>query len=330
MSHALRRAATPSLAGLDLQLLVALQLLLDSRSVTVTARKLRVSQSAMSHTLRRLRLTFDDPLLVRGQGGMVLTARAAALREPLQGCLDLLAHLTKEPRRFDPASTRAAFRIAASDFLAFRFAPTLAAILEREAPGAQLEIKQVAIEGYPRLLETGELDVMVGGSLLPQPPGLRCRELATEPMGCVVRARHPRIGAELTLAQYVAERHVLVTPTQRDNRGVVDSHLEQLGLRRTVGVCVTSFLLAPHVVSRTDLILTAPRTLLEAFALPLGLRLLAPPVELAAFAVRMLWHERAHLDSAQDWLRGAVARAYGNVEVATAPRSSSRVAARRR
>ncbi len=309
-----RRAPSPearSLVGLELQQLITLKLLIETRSVTRTAQKLRVSQSAMSHTLRRLRQVFDDELLVRGRDGMVLTPRAEALREPLRRCLHELEELVQAPGTFEPGRTQQMFRIGTTDCLALRFAPELARLAQREAPGARFEVKPAAYSHYARMLEAGDLDVIVGSSMLPEHMGLIGRDIACEEMACAVRCGHPRIRGPIGLEDYVRESHVLVTPALRDHRGVADQQLDQLGLRRNVTMFVTSFLLAPHIVLGSDLLLTAPRSLLELYAAPFGLAIHPPPVELATFQVRIRWHERTDGDPAQRWLRQAVIRAYG-------------------
>lgn len=296
-------------AGLELQQLITLKLLLETRSVTLTAQKLRVSQSAMSHTLRRLRQVFEDELLVRGRGGMVLTPRAEALHEPLLRCLHELEDLMRAPRTFEPSRTQQMFRIGTTDFLALQFAPRLAGLAQREAPGARFEVKPAAYSHYARMLETGDLDVIVGSNL-PEHMGLIGRDIGCEEMACAVRSGHPRIQGPIGLPDYVRESHVLVTPAQKDHRGVADQRLDQLGLHRHVAMFVTSFLVAPHIVLGSDLLLTAPRSLLELYAAPFGLAIHPPPIELGTFQVRMRWHERTDGDPAQRWLRQAVVRAY--------------------
>lgn len=315
MPKPLASSAPSPLAGLELQVLVVLDLLLELRNVTEVAKRLRVSQSAMSHTLRRLRAVFDDPLLVRGRAEMALTPRAQALREPLRSCLRELEALFAA-EGFDPKKSTARFRISATDFLASRFAPRLVRELQEQAPRVSIELKSVPLQQYAGQLERGELDLMIAGVLVPTHLGLMRKELGIEEMACAVRRGHPRVQGELTLAQYVRESHLLFTPAQQHDKGVVDQELERLGLRRSIAMYVTSFLLAPHVVAESDLVLTAPRSLLETYAALLGLQLFAPPLELEAFPVRMLWHERAHADAAQAWLRAAVQRAFAASSVA--------------
>ncbi len=306
------RPIAKRLEGVDVPLLTSLELLLETRNVTAAAKKLRVSQSAMSHTLRRLRELLEDPLLVRGARGMVLTPRAQALLAPLRDCLREVSRVFEPTPPFEAATTRQHFRISATDFLALRLAPGLATIAQREAPGALLSIHSVPAQSYREQLERGELDLMIGGALLPKPDSLMCRELGKEPMACAVRRGHPRIRGKLTLEQYLREHHLLVTPEQRDRRGIVDVLLDQLGERRHVAMCVASFLVAPHVLASTDLLLTAPLALLELYARPLELVLAPPPLEIEAFAVHQLWHSRSHVDPAQRWLREAVARSWVN------------------
>lgn len=299
----------PSLAGLDLNLLIALQTLLDTGSVTRAAEKLGVSQSAMSHTLRRLRDMFGDPLLVRSRTGMVFTERAEDLRAPLAACLRDLQRLVQPAREFDPRESTREFVVSATDFISLLFLPQLVALLQRDAPGIQLRMSLAPAHEYGQMLERGDLDLTVGGSLLQDYPGLMRRELKREPMLCAARREHPRVRGALTLEAYLQERHLLVAPASGGGRGIVDELLAERGLQRTVAVCVPSFLIAPHVLAESDLLLTAPRALIEAYVEPFGLQTLTPPLEIPPFPIRMLWHERAHVDPAARWLRAAVLRA---------------------
>jgi DNA-binding transcriptional LysR family regulator len=305
------KANRPSpLIGVDLQLLVVLDLLLEAGSVTTVAHKLRVSQSAMSHTLRRLREVFGDSLLVRGRSGMVLTSRAQELREPLRRCLGELVGLVESAQPFAPETSDLLLRISVADFPALHFAPALLDLAQREAPHVRFEIKGGSSHGYIKALENGDLDLTIGCALMPEHVGLMRCDLSLEPMACAVRVGHPRIRGQIRLEDYVRESHVLVSPTEKGQRGLVDLQLDRLGLKRNIAANVASFLLAPHIVAGSDLMLTAPRTLLEAYAAPIGLAMHTPPFELAAFPVQMFWHERTHSDPARRWLRETVIRAY--------------------
>ncbi len=289
------------LSAIDLNLLVSLGLLLEERSVTRAAARAGVTQSAMSHTLRRLREVFEDPLLVRGAGGMVLTPRAEALSMPVRRALRAaeLAFMVPEP--FDPVTSRRCFRLSMVDFLEALLLPPMLERLRAEAPGVDLDV--VPVGAAQEALEAGEIDLAVGVDRAVG--GGRRRLLFREGFACLVRRGHPGVGEVLDLETFVALPHVLIAPTGRGG-GVVDTALEALGARRRVAVRVPQFMLAPWIVSRSDLILTAPRRLCEAVMCAHDLRMLPPPVQVGTFDVQMGWHERMHDDAGHRWLRGLI------------------------
>lgn len=305
------------LQGLDLNLLNALHTLLETASVTAAADRLGISQPAMSQSLRRLREMFGDPLLVRGRNGMVLTPRAESLREPLFQRLLELQELVLQTQSFDPAASSREFSVSATDFLQILFLPAFTRILQEEAPQIDLRIRTAMSQQYGNMLEAGELDLMLGSVLLQEHPGLKRRQLGREPLMCAVRRDHPRISDRLTLEEYLAETHILVSPTQSTTPGLVDARLEARGYRRRIVVRLSSFLIAPYIVQSSDHVLTAPRRVIDSARDALGLQVFSPPIELETLPIWMLWHERSQGDPAQRWLRDTVVRAYQQQAVAT-------------
>jgi DNA-binding transcriptional LysR family regulator len=288
-------------------LLVALDAMLREGSVTRAAARLGVTQSAMSHALRQLRELLGDPLLVRGTGGMVLTPRAESLAVPLRrGLEDLKLALRDEPL-FDPAAARRAFTIATNDAVGLLILPPLLDLFGREAPGIDLDVTPGDMPRYAHQLETGALDLALGAAF-DAAPGIRTRTLMAEQFACLVRADHPEVKETLDLATYVRLPHVLISP-RGEGQGFVDAALEPLGLRRRIALRIRYFLLAPIVVARSSLVLTAPRRISEILAEAFPLRVLRPPLELSDFTIVMAWHERFDNDPAQRWLRRSVVRA---------------------
>jgi DNA-binding transcriptional LysR family regulator len=311
-----------NLANIDLNQLVALQALLDTASVSRAAKRLGITQSAMSHTLRRLRELFGDPLLVRGSGGMVLTPRATTLREPLFQALLSLQRIVRGAQGFDPSLARREFAMSATDFLQLLFLPQLVDTLSREAPAVQLRVRTVPIHQYARMLESGELDLMVGSLLLQGSSGIMSRELGQERMACAARAGHPALAQGLSLDVYTRLAHILISPSG-SGPGIVDQLLASRGRSRRIAVRLSSFLIAPWVVARTDHLLTAPARVLEAYRDVLGIQIFDPPLEIASVPITLLWHESTHVDPAHQWMRERIARAYR--DTARAERSPRRV-----
>lgn len=290
------------LAGVDLNLLVTLDALLTERHVTRAARRLGLTQPATSHALARLRKMFNDPLLVRGPGGVLQpTPRAEALVPTIHRAITELAAAVRAPATFDPASARRTFWLGASDFVEMVLLPTLAARLGQLAPGIDLRVL-VEPDNAPAALARGSLDVVLSPPLPEYASGCYQRALFDERFTCVVRRGHPAAARRLTLARFCELDHLLIAPRGMPG-SFVDNALAALNRKRRVALTVPHFMVAPHVVAHTDLILTLPSRLAELFAQSLGLVILPPPLEIPGFSMHMVWHERTHYDPGHRWLR---------------------------
>jgi DNA-binding transcriptional LysR family regulator len=299
----------PNLEGLDLNLLVALRALLAERHVTRAAARVGLSQPAMSHALARLRDLLGDPLLVRTPGGMQPTARAEAMAVPLERALEDVARLLASPAPFEAARSTRKFRIATNDYMELVLFPRLLARLWEDAPGIDVRAKNIGARVNEELAEA-RIDLAMGvgpqfGTPHP-PPGIHIQRLVSDRFVCVVREDHPTVKKRLTLDEFVAMPHALVSP-RGESGSVVDTALASLGKKRRVAVEVPHFLVAPHVVRETDVILTLAARVAHSLGPLLGLRQLAPPIELEGFSMSMAWHERQHGDPAHAWLRALIA-----------------------
>lgn len=295
----------------DVNLLVALDALARERSVTRAAQRAGVSQSAMSHTLRRLRELFDDPLLVRGRGGMVLTPRAEALAIPLRSGLVSLARTLTQPHPFEPEAARRTFRIVSPDLFDVLVLPTLLRRLASEAPGIDLAVVPMPTR-LADSLETGEVDLAIYPVLLDAEPfedgvhvdsELQQRTLFRDSLRCFLRNQHPALSKHrrLSLRAYIALSHILVSPSG-EGPGVVDRVLLGQDLERRIALRVPHFASALTIAAQSDLVLTAPRSLSECPTAS-TLACQTAPLELPEHAVTMRWHPRFTEDPAHRWLR---------------------------
>jgi len=293
------------LSSFNLNLLVALDGLLSQRSVTAAAKRVRVTPSAMSHSLSELRHLLGDPLLVRSGRGMLLTPRAEALVGPLHTLLMDAERLVAGGATFDPATTARRFVIAAPDFLATLLMPALLDAAAREAPGTSLEIVPSSRRGNAWLLETGDVDLALG-AIVDEAPGIRRMDVLTEGFACAARKGHPRIDGVLDLDSYVRTPHMLITLGDDTGPTWVDQALTKLGRTRHVAARVRYFMAAPLIVARSDLVLTAPSMLIRYFAELVPLQVLRPPIDLPTFPEEAYWHQRFDEDPAHTWLRNLV------------------------
>ncbi len=304
--------AENKLGSINLNLLMALDALLTEGNVTRAAERLGVTQSAMSHSLQKLREIFDDPLLVRGPSGMAPTARANELIEPIRRGLAELSRALRESPSFDPAAASRTFTLAMGDLFALLLLPPLLEIARREAPGIDLTIRPADGRREPELLHAGEIDGAIA-VLLGDRASIRSKRLFTERFVCIVRKGHPDVKGPLSLDLFVRLPHALISP-RGSGASYVDEALAKLGRQRRIALRVPYFLAAPFVIARSDLVLTLPERLAHQLAKGLPIDILPPPVELTSFSSYLIWHERDEADPAHTWLRGAITRAAGAVD----------------
>ena len=286
----------------DANLLVALNALLEERSVTRAARRLGVTQSAASHKLKALRQQLGDELLVGGRGGLVLTPRAQEMAQPLRSALVDLAAAVRTGAEFDPATSSRKFVVATSDYGEVARLPGMLEYIAAAAPNIQVAISRLRGAALNRALEVGDVDMAAMGPTYTPPAKLRRRRMGREGFVVLVRRGHPVIGDRLTLAKYLAVGHILIAPTSAPG-GPVDHVLAARGLKRRVSVTVCAFVSAPAIAANSDLVCTVPQGLAVAVAKPFALREFRPPVKLPQVTSHLYWHERAHRDPGHAWLR---------------------------
>jgi DNA-binding transcriptional LysR family regulator len=289
-------------ASFDLNLLVAFDALWSERHVTRAARRVGLTQSALSHALRRLRAQYDDVLFEPTRAGLMPTSRAQAIAPAVEEALALVARTLKGPAPFDPRALQRTFTLATTDYVELVLLPRLLGRIARDAPGVAITVR--AIQGAPeRALVSGEHDLAIGPDAGPV-PGLRTEPLFRERFVCALRQGHPAASRRWTLAAFLKLGHVLVSP-QGSGEGTVDAALRALGKTRDVRVRVPHFLVAPRVVAASDYVITLPERV--ARAVPEGLVFREPPLTLTGFVMSQLWHARHDDEPAHRWLRRLIA-----------------------
>lgn len=286
----------------DLNLLVTLDVLLAEGSVAGAARRLRLSPSAMSRALARLRETTGDPLLVRAGRGLVPTPRAIELRERV-GQLVRDGEATLRPAEMlDPRHLVRTFTLRTREGFVENFGAPLLARIGEEAPGVRLHFVHKADKGSAPLRE-GSVDLETGVLGRMAAPELRVQALFRDRFIGVVREGHPLASGELTLARYAAGRHVGIS-REGVASGPVDEGLAGLGLERNIVTIVDGFSAALALARASELIATVPQR--HTATLRAGMHDLALPLPVPEFTVSLLWHPRLDADPAHRWLRGLV------------------------
>jgi LysR family nod box-dependent transcriptional activator len=290
----------PDLAGVDLNLLVALDALLTEGSVTRAGERLSLSQPAMSGALGRLRRQLGDDLLVRAGQGMVPTSFALTLREPLAEILADVSRMLAARPRFDPATDERHFRVFANDYVtAVLVAPVVRELLEL-APRVSLETVS-SFRSLDEHLHDDRLDLVIAAGTLPGAERFPSADLFADHFVCVAGDRVTGLGERLTRAQLAALPYLAYR--QGGARSYADIELDRAGLTRRPVLTVESFVLVPALVRDTTMITMLQRRLCDALQVGPGVRIVRPPLRLAPLHERMYWHPRSGSDPAHRWLR---------------------------
>ncbi|MDR3437234.1 LysR family transcriptional regulator [Telmatospirillum sp.] len=293
--------------NVDLNLLLALDVLLTEGSVTGAARRLGLSSSAMSRTLARLRSATADPLLVRAGRGLVPTPRAAELRDQVHELTrDVRTVLSPQTRQLDVASLERTFTIRANEgFIELFSAPLVVAVMEA-APRVRLRFAPKPVKDASPLRE-GRIDLEIGvlGAFAPE---VRTQSIFRDKFVGAVRVGHPLLTGPVTPERYAACKHV-VASRKETFTGPVDSALEQFGLRREIVAVVPGHPDAMRIARQSDLVALVPRSCLgmpSADALTEGLTSFELPVRTPEIVISAMWHPRVDADPAHRWLRDTV------------------------
>jgi DNA-binding transcriptional LysR family regulator len=286
----------------DLNLLVTLDVLLSEGSVAGAARRLRLSPSAMSRALARLREVTGDPLLVRAGRSLVPTPRALELRTQVGELVDGAHAVLRPAERLDLTRLQRRFTLRTSEGFVETFGPALLRSLAAEAPGGVLQfVAKPDKQSTP--LRDGEVDIETGVIDLTTAPEMRAAPLFEDRWVGVVRAGHPLARGKVTAERYIGAEHVHVL-----RRGLhstdIDDAVRHAGLDRTIAVIVNGFAAALHLARETDLVATVPQR--HTAGLRKGMHPFVLPLEVPGFTLSMLWHPRMDGDLAHRWLRGRI------------------------
>ncbi|EKM6427495.1 LysR family transcriptional regulator [Cronobacter sakazakii] len=290
----------PSLRRLDLNLLPVFDAIYRHRSVRKAADELAMSTSALSHALSRLRTTLNDPLFYREGHRMCPSVYATQLAPSIASALKFLnQELTPQPE-FDPASSTECLQIAITDFTAFCIFPALMHRLQHDAPGLRFELRYLPHSPALNELLAGEMDLALGFSAPEDIRHPKLDEIDWLEDDYVVISSARR--AQLTFEDYLAARHVVVTPWN-EKQGVLDSQLEQMGYTRHIALKTPSMLGAPFIVAESDLLMALPRFAAQKLLPATDLRIFELPFEIPSFEVKIYSHQRSGKRGATDWLK---------------------------
>jgi DNA-binding transcriptional LysR family regulator len=285
------------LGTVDLNLLLPLSTLLEEQHISRAAKRVGLSQSAMSRLLQRVRKTFGDDLLTQAGRGYALTPRGTALRGELQRLLPRLENLIRG-ETFDPATATNRFRLACSEEITQTIGASLIRLISAAAPHAVLDIVPRRPRAFEEM-EAGQLDIAVCAARFPD--SLHHEALLREWFGCLMSRDHPMSSGHIDLQRYVEYAHIAIVP-DGDRQAPIDDHLDALGLARRVAARVNSMQVAAQALVETGLLATMP--LSAAMALSGDkLTFKRAPIELPWSTHEMAWAGSREGDAAHAWLR---------------------------
>jgi DNA-binding transcriptional LysR family regulator len=288
---------------LDLNLLTALDALLEEGSVGTAAERLRLSEPAMSRTLGRIRRVTGDQILVRTGRTMTPTPYALAVRATVHTLVQQ-AHAVLAPERdLELGTLERTFTLRCHDAVTTAIGPGLLAAVQAQATGVRLRfLGETTTDSND--LRHGQVDLEIGSSE-PDLPEIRFETIGHDRLVAVVRPEHPCAHGKLTLKRYANAQHITVSRRGRLH-DPIDEALERLGLRRRVIASAPTSTSALQFIGQTDLMVSVPQFIAQPMVIALGLRTRPIPLELQSVPVIQAWHQRYDGDRAHVWLRGLV------------------------
>lgn len=287
----------------DLNLLVALDALLDERSVTRAADRLSVGQSAMSATLVRLRKLFDDPIFVRQGRTLVATPFAETLVEPVKETLTRIDSLLTTGRTFDPQTGSRTFSVLASDYTTVVFLKPLLVRLAQIAPGVVLSIRPAGDDFVDQLRRNDADLLIIPRQVFPGVEEFPHRDLYSDRFVGAVDQNNKAIGKKLTVKSLSTARYLATTSGRY--KSYVEVQMDDMGIQRKTEI-TAGFTVAPMLVPGTEFLTVIHERLGQLLAPRFGLRLLELPVEIPPLTECMLWTQRSNDDPAHRWLRAQI------------------------
>ncbi|MDN3699689.1 LysR family transcriptional regulator [Vibrio cortegadensis] len=300
------------LARIDLNLLVCLNVLIEELSVTRSAHRLCLSQSAVSKSLAKLREQFDDPLFIRHAHGLRPTPKSLFLKPKLDILINQLELIT-QPESFEPATSEYRFHIAAVESVYPLILPHFLPAIFKQAPNINISTHSWAEDTFSKL-QIGELDFGITGKdidindakLTMLPPSNICeQEIYRDEQKCIVRRDHPILQQPWNMANYLSLRHVQVRCDGND-RWLLDYRLADIGKERDIAITVPDFNSAASLCTYTDFIFTAPSHFNDWIAKQMDLVVLPLPMEFPPMAYTLFWHRDRENDPALNWLRNII------------------------
>jgi DNA-binding transcriptional LysR family regulator len=286
----------------DLNSLRIFAALWEDRNVTKAAKRLGLSQPALSHALARLREDMHDDVFVRSGRGITPTPRAEIWAPKVITALTNLELALSEAEAFSPRTATGRVTIVGTDLIEYMLFPKLLAVLARQAPDVVL-VSRPSDGSFPKSdMERGTIDFALAGFFVDIPEGFYQKMSGIEPYLTLIRKNHPLVKGSLDLKTFQRLSHILTSP-QGDLSGIVDLALAKVGGKRRVVAGVTTFQVLGKLISETDFCVTLPQSMAREQSKIYGLQVHKPPLELPPIRLNMIWHQRIHTSPLHQWIR---------------------------
>jgi len=289
---------------IDLNLFVIFDAIYTEGGVTPAAKRLSLTQPAVSHALGRLRQAFGDPLFVRSGRAIAPTPVARRIISDVRQSIRDLHATMDDAGGFDPALSRLRFTLGMRDILEVSLLPGLIARVRQLAPHVDLSIVKVSRRDLETELAAGAVDAVID-VLLPVSGDVRYRQIADPSLSVLASKDHARIQCQLSLTDYLSEQHIMVT-SRRKGPSIEDVELSRLGHRRSIGLRCQHHFAAARVVCGTDLLCSMTTPMAQILGELLPVQVLEFPLKLPHFGAFLYWHSSFESDPANAWLRDQI------------------------
>jgi len=299
---------TIHLSRIDLNLFVVFDAIYTEGGITLAAKRLSLTQPAISHALGRLRELFDDPLFMRQGKGMIPTPMARMMIDPVRQSLQGFEATLTRVDRFDPATARKHFTVGMRDVRELTVLPNLLRTVTRAAPFVDIAVVRAERKQLETELATGTLDAAIDVRLALSDE-VRRKLINAERLVVIARSGHPTVRRELDLETYLSQEHIPVS-SRRRGFGVEDYELSRYGLKRRIRLRCQHYFAACRVVSETNLLLTMAERYARIVNRLFRNRVLQFPLAVPDYDAYLYWHVNAEADPANQWLRKQLLNAF--------------------
>ena len=295
---------------INLNLLIAFDVLMTERHVSRASQKLHISQSATSNALKRLRELFKDELLIKTPTGMEPTKRALELIDSVHEVIERVQALFAESEKFDPTKTERTFKIGMTDYAALVVLPFLQNYLEKNAPGIKLQIKSLNSLSSSVRLDSDELELAIG--FFERLPEKLYQQIIFKEQGvCAGWKDNPLMEGKLTIEKFLEAKHIGVQHNEMVSTLLVDQYLMSHGHKpRNVVMTVPLVVLGLLLLPNTNYLTIAGERFVEIYQKMLPIKYQKAPIEVTKLEFSQVWHARHHNDQGLRWLRGVIKKHY--------------------